>query len=135
MHGLFEVYRIQHFDPVTMSDQHSAAFHNDRTFWICNHIRYVIRHLHEVGLHIESCFTGSGSTDDDHIFVSCILRKFRAAVHSQPLRLCQDDIIFKYRINKWFNVFFISPSCRTVFFALPELFCIFPFHVHNTAEK
>lgn len=36
---------------------------------ISDHIGYVICHLHKVRLHIESCLTGSGTTDDNHILI------------------------------------------------------------------
>ena len=95
------------------------------TLWISDHIGYVVRHLHKVGLHIESCLTRSGTTDDNHILISGILWCFWSAVHGQTFRFCEDDIVFKDRIHEGFNIFSISPSGRSILHTLSELLCIF----------
>ncbi len=40
----------------------------------------------------------AGTADYKDIFVPCILRLLRSAVHGEPFRLCQGDIVLKYRV-------------------------------------
>ena len=85
----------------------------------------------KVRLHIESCLTGSGTTDDNHILISGILWGFWSAVHGQTFCFCEDDIVFKNRIHEGFDIFSISPSCRSILHTLPELLCVFRTIVDN----
>ena len=103
-----------------------------RSFQISDNIRRV--HLHQVRLHKKASLTGTGTTDNKNIFISCILRLFRSAGHHQPFRLCQKDIIFKHRIHIWLYVLGISPPCGTVFYTLPELLGILGFVIHHKSE-
>ena len=105
-----------------MPDQHPSALHYDGSLRICHYIGDFPGHLHQVRLHIEASLSGTGSSNHDHIFIPGILRKLRPAVHCQPLRLCQDDVILKNRIYKWLDVLRSSPSGGAIFFSVPELF-------------
>ena len=55
-----------------------------------------------------------GTADHKDIFVSCIFRLLRAAVHGEPFRLCKRDIVLKYRVCVRFYVVGCPPTCGTV---------------------
>src|SRR5699024_11686088 len=61
----------------------------------------------------------------DHVFIPGILWQLRTAVHGEPLRLRQEDIILKDRINERGNIFRRSPPGGAVLHALPIFLRIF----------
>ena len=65
--------------------------------------------LHEVGFQPKSRFAAAGTTDDEHVFVPCGLGVFGSVVHGEPLRLGQDDVVFKGRIDIGLDVRSRSP--------------------------
>ena len=109
MHGLIKIDRIEHLDPIPMPDQHPSAFHNDGSLRICHYIGNFPGHLHQVRFYVESGLSGSRSTDHDHIFIPGVLWKLRPAVHRQPFRLRQEDVILKNRIHKRLDIFRSPP--------------------------
>ena len=66
-------------------------------------------HLHKRRFDEKPCLAAAGTADHKDIFVSCIFRLLRAAVHGEPFRLCKRDIVLKYRVGVGLNVVGISP--------------------------
>ena len=108
MHRLFKVDGVENFNVVVILQKSIAAFADDTSLGVCDHIRTV--HLKQVGLQPKSGFTGTGAADDQNIFISGIGRIFRAVAHHQSLRFCENDIILKLRSHEWFNIFGSSPG-------------------------
>ena len=75
-------------------------------------------HLHERRFDEKAGLAAAGTADHKDIFVSCILRLFRAAVHGKPFRLCERDIVLKYRVYVRLYVLRSPPACGTVLNAL-----------------
>ena len=65
--------------------------------------------LHQVGLEPEAGLAGAGTADDQHSLVACGLGGLGAAAHGKAFRLRQENIILKYRVYVWGNIFRRSP--------------------------
>ncbi len=129
VHGLLKINGVQRFDPVRLVNripffiphrlsvfhfwraalQHLPAFHKDSPFRVGNDIADARGHLHKLRLYIKPCFSAAGTADHDHVFVPGVLRLLRAAVHCKPLRLRQQYVILKNRVDKRRNVFCRPP--------------------------
>ena len=83
--------------------------------------------MHEVRFYIESRFAGTGSANDDYIFVAVILRLAQPAAHGKGLRFCEDDILLWIRVDKWRDILRRAPTSGAVFFPGTEFFsgCLF----------
>ena len=66
-------------------------------------------HLHEVRLHKKPCLAGAGAADHKDIFIPCVLRLLRAAVHRQPFRLREQHIVLKNRVDVGLYIFGFAP--------------------------
>ena len=66
-------------------------------------------HLHKVGLYEKAGLAAAGTADNKNVFVSCVLRLLRAAVHGKAFRLCQNDVVLKLRVYVGLNIFGVSP--------------------------
>jgi hypothetical protein len=71
-------------------------------------------HLHKRRFDEKPCLAAAGTADHKDIFVSCIFRLLRAAVHGEPFRLCQWDIVLKYRVCVRLYIVGGSPTRGTV---------------------
>ena len=71
-------------------------------------------HLHQVGLHEKARLAAAGTADDKDIFIPGVLRLLWAAVHGQPLRLRQNDVVLKYRVDVGLDVLRRCPMKRFV---------------------
>ncbi len=67
-------------------------------------------------------------------FIPGISRIFGPAGHHQPLRLGQNDVIFRLGVHKGSNIRLRAPAGAPVFHILPVLFGIFPFHIDHQAN-
>ena len=65
--------------------------------------------LEQVGLDEEPRLAGAGTTDDQDIFVPCVLWLLRAAAHHQPFSLCQNDVVFKHRVYIRLYILGVAP--------------------------
>ena len=101
--------------------------------WIRDYIGTM--HLEQVRFQPESCLTGTGSANDQHILIPGIAGILWTVAHHQPFRLCQDHIILKNRIFKWFYVFMRSPSCRSIFGVVPKLLRVLASHIDCKPEQ
>ena len=118
MHGLAEVDGVENLDAVRFINhlplgvpqrlsmlvpfgcaalEQPAAFHQDGALGVCDHIGAV--HLHQVRFQPESGFTGTGTADYQHIFVSGSLGVLGAAGHGEALGLGQNDVIIEHRVH------------------------------------
>ena len=66
-------------------------------------------HLHKVWFDEKSRLAATRTADYKDIFIPCVFRLLRAAVHRQPFRLCEQHIVLKIRVNVWLNVLGFSP--------------------------
>lgn len=96
---------------------------------VCDHIRTV--HLHQIWFEPEAGLTGTGAADHQHVFVPCCLGVLGPAVHRQPLRLGQNDVVPEVRVHIRFNVLRRSPAGGAVFRVLAELLGVFAPDIHN----
>ena len=55
--------------------------------------------MHQVWLHEEPGLAAAGAADYQDVLVSCVLGVFRAAVHGEPFRLCQQDVVVEIRVD------------------------------------
>ena len=65
--------------------------------------------LKQLGREPEAGFARPGRADDAGVEVAGIGRIFGPGVHGEKLRLCQNDVVFKLRIDKGLDVFFGAP--------------------------
>jgi len=68
--------------------------------------------LHEIGFEEKPRLTGAGTADDKHILVPRCLGVLWAAVHCQPFRLREDDVVAKDRVDIGPNVLRRAPESR-----------------------
>ena len=66
-------------------------------------------HLHKRRFDEKPCLAAAGTADYKDIFVSCVFRLLRAAVHGEPFRLREGDIVLKYGVYVRFYVLRRSP--------------------------
>ena len=65
--------------------------------------------LEQLGREPETGFAGAGRADDTGVEVAGVGGIFGPGVHSEKLRLCQNDVVLKLRIDKGLDVFFGAP--------------------------
>ena len=65
--------------------------------------------LHEIGLQKVAGLAAARTADDQHVFVSRRPGVFGAAVHGQPFRLRQQDVVFENGVDKRLDVLARSP--------------------------
>ena len=112
MHALGKIDRVHHLDAVAEMPQHSAALDDQTAFRVGHNERagVFLRHaLHEIWFDEESRLAAARTADHQNIFISCRPRVFGAAVHRQPLGLCQDDVVGKCGIDIRLDVLRRSP--------------------------
>ena len=98
-------------------------------FRVSDHVGTV--ELHELRLHKEPRLTRAGAADDQHVFITGCLGVLGTAVHRQPLRPGQNDVVPEVRVHIWLDVLRRSPAGGTVFRVLAELLGVFPPDIHN----
>lgn len=65
--------------------------------------------LKEIRLNPEPCLAGTGTTDNQHILISCIGGILWPVAHHRPLCFSEKHIVFKNRIHEWHNVIRAAP--------------------------
>ena len=110
-----------------------TAFHEDASFRISHHIGTV--HLEKVRFQPESGLTGTGSTDDQDILVSCCSRILGAVAHGQTFRRCQDHVVLKLGIHEWLNIRMSTPSGGTVFLIVFEVLGVFVADINRKVQS
>lgn len=86
--------------------------------------------MEQIGLQPKASLTGTGTTNNQNIFVSGIGRIFRTVAHHQSLCFCENHIVLKLWSHKRFNIFGGSPTSRTILNIVAILFCIFPSQIY-----
>ena len=76
VHRLLEVDSVEDFDFIVVAFKQLANLADNRAFRVGYDIGAV--HLHKIGFKEEPRLTGTGTTDDKHVFVSCVLGVFGA---------------------------------------------------------
>ena len=89
------------------SPQHGSHLRQKLPFGIGDHIAAV--HLHEGGFDEKPGLAAAAAADDQDIFVPRRFRVFWAAVHRQPLRLRENDVVLKCGIDVGLDVLGGSP--------------------------
>lgn len=107
MHRLFEVDGIENLDVVVVLQKGIATLYDDTALRVCDYIGAV--HLEQIGLQPKASLTGTGTTNNQNIFVSGIGRIFRTVAHHQSLCFCENHIVLKLWSHKRFNIFGGSP--------------------------
>ena len=65
--------------------------------------------LHEVGLDEKPCFAAAGAAYYQYVFVSRGFRVLGSAVHGQPLRLGENDVVGKGGVYIGLDVLRVAP--------------------------
>ena len=125
MHRLSKIDGVENPDAVSVLQKGLAAVDYDIAFRVSDHVGAVA--LYKVGFQPKSRLAAAGAAHHQHVFVSGICRILRAIAHHQPLCLCKDHIICKYRIFKRFDVFLHTPTSRTILHAMTIFLGIFAF--------
>ena len=133
MHTLFEIYRIERTDFVATFLKHFSALDKDSPFRIGHAV--ACRHLHKIWFYKKPCFSATAAADYKHILVSCEFWIFRAAVHCQPFRVRQQNIIVKILVNVRLNILRRAPACRAVFNTFSEFLCVFAPQIQNALDR
>ena len=66
---------------------------------------------------------------------STLSKALRAAVHGEPFRLREGDIVLKYRVCVRLYVFCVASTCATVFHAFPVLLRVLALDVDNQPDN
>ena len=77
------------------------------TVWIGDNIGTV--KLHEVGLDEKPCFAAAGAAYHQHVLVPRRFRVLGSAVHGQPLRLGENDVVGKGGVYIGLDVLCVAP--------------------------
>ena len=112
MHALGKIDRVHHLNAVAEMPQHPAALDDQTAFRVGHNERtgvFLRYALHEIWFDEESRLAAARTADHQHVFVSRRSRVFGAAVHGQPFRLRQDDVIGKCGIDIRLDVLRRSP--------------------------
>ena len=81
--------------------------------------------MEQIGLQPKAGLARTAAADDQDIFVPRRFRVFWAAVHRQPLRLRENDVVFKRGIDVGLDVLGGSPTGAAVFQIFAEFLGIF----------
>ena len=136
MHGLLETDNIENPHVISGSSKHLSALRNQRPFRVSDHKGVSLRFgtQHDVRLDEKACFAAAGTADDKHVLIPRVFGIRRAAAHGQTLRLGQDDVVPRVRVNERRNVAWLSPAGSAVFFAVPILLGIPAFCMYQQAQ-
>ena len=83
---------------------------------------------------MKACLAGAAPANHKYILVDIVLWD-AVSSHHDPLRLREQDIVLKLRINKRPDVLFRPPPCAAVFPAVTVFLCVFPSDIHDKADK
>ncbi len=78
---------------------------------ISNHVARM--HLEKVRFQPKPCFTGTGTTDDQDVFVPGIRRILRPVAHHQAFGCSQNHVVLEPRIHKGLDIGMGPPSSRS----------------------
>ena len=92
-------------------------------------------HLHERRFDEKAGLAAAGTADYKNVLVAGIFRLLRAAVHGEPFRLREGDIVLKYRVYVRLYVLCRSPAGGTVLNALTVFLRVLAFHVDNKPDN
>ena len=104
---LFEVDGVEESNLILFLFQQVSALDEQTAFGVCYDIAGMA--LHEIGLQKVAGFAAARSADDQDVFVPRRPGVFGAAVHGQPFRLCQQDVVFENGVDKRLDVLARSP--------------------------
>ena len=91
--------------------------------------------LHEIRLDEEPCFAGARAAYHKDIFVPRCFWVLWPAVHRKPLRLRQDHVVCKHRIDVGRDILRRAPSCGPVFRVLPVLLRVLALYIHRQPQE
>ena len=77
------------------------------TLWIGDNVGTV--KLHEVGLDEKPRLAAAGAAHHQYVLVPRRFRVLGSAVHGQPLRLGENDVVGKGGVYIWLDVLRVSP--------------------------
>ena len=112
VHALGKIDRVHHLNAVAEMPQHPAALDDQTAFRVGHNERAGVffRHaLHEIWFDEESRLAAARTADDQDVFVPRRPGVFGAAVHGQPFRLRQQDVVFENGVDKRLDVLARSP--------------------------
>lgn len=95
-----------------IAKQHITALGYDTALGICDHKTGRILFgcaLEQVRLQPEAGLTGATTADDKNILISGGFGIGRPVIHGQALRLGEDDVVFKHRVNIGLDVLCCTP--------------------------
>ena len=81
--------------------------------------------MEQIGLQPKAGLARTAAADDQDIFVPRRFRVFGAAVHRQPLRLRENDVVLKCGIDVGLDVLGGSPTGAAVLQIFAEFLCVF----------
>ena len=102
-------------------------------FRVCDNIAAV--HLHKRRFDKKAGLAAAGTADYKNVLVAGIFRLLRAAVHGEPFRLREGDIVLKYRVCVRLYVLGCPPTGRAVFHAFPVLLRVLALDVDNQPDN
>ena len=112
MHALGKIDRVHHLNAVAEMPKHPAALDDQAAFRVGHNERagiFLRYALHEVRFDEKPCLAAARTADDQHVFVPRRPGVFGVAVHGQPFRLRQQDVVFENGVDKRLDVLARSP--------------------------
>ena len=104
---LFEVDGVEESNLILFLFQQMSALDEQAAFGICYDIAGMA--LHEIGLQKVAGLAAARTADDQDVFVPRRPGAFGAAVHGQPFRLRQQNVVFENGVDKRLDVLARSP--------------------------
>ena len=131
--GLAEVDGVENLDAVALPLQEASALYHHAPLGVSHDIGTVA--LHQVGLDEKAGLAAAASAHNQHVFVPCRLRVPGAVVHGQPLRLRQDHVFLKHRVDIGRDVLARAPPGRAVFTVLSVFAGVFALEVNCGSQQ
>ena len=91
--------------------------------------------MHEVGLDEKPRLAAAGAAHHQHVFVPRGFRVLGSAVHGQPLRLGENDVVGKGGVYIGLDVLCVAPSCAAILDILPKLPRVLPLDVDGKPDE
>lgn len=81
------------------------------------------------------CLSAAAAADYKNILISCILRYLRAAVHCEPFRIREKNIVIKALVNIRGYIRRRTPARRAVFNAVPVFLSVLALYIYRAFNQ
>ena len=91
--------------------------------------------MHEIWLNEKPRLAAAGAAHHQYVLVPRRFRVLGSAVHGQPLRLGENDVVGKGGVSVGLDVLRVAPSCAAVLDIFPKLPRVLPLDVDGKPDE